>query len=64
MRISQNRTLTPYELHSGGFAGKAETMRMRVPVMPGDTADTLAARVLTQEHVVYPRAVAHLIQKL
>lgn len=29
-----------------------------VPVLPGDTADTLAARVLTQEHVLYPRAIA------
>lgn len=29
-----------------------------VPVMPDDNADTLAARVLTQEHVIYPRAVA------
>jgi phosphoribosylglycinamide formyltransferase 1 len=28
-----------------------------VPVLPGDTADTLAARVLTQEHIIYPRAV-------
>ena len=28
-----------------------------VPVRPEDTADTLAARVLRQEHVVYPRAV-------
>ena len=28
-----------------------------VPVREGDTADTLAARVLRQEHVVYPRAV-------
>ena len=34
-----------------------------VPVLPGDTADTLAARVLTQEHLIYPRAVAHLLQK-
>jgi hypothetical protein len=25
-----------------------------VPVLPGDTADTLAARVLTQEHLIYP----------
>ena len=34
-----------------------------VPVLPGDTADTLAARVLTQEHVIYPRAVlAHLLR--
>jgi phosphoribosylglycinamide formyltransferase-1 len=29
-----------------------------VPVLPGDTAKTLAARVLTQEHLIYPRAVA------
>ena len=34
-----------------------------VPVLPGDTAATLAARVLTQEHVIYPRAIAHLLQK-
>lgn len=27
-----------------------------VPVRPHDTADTLAARVLRQEHVIYPRA--------
>ena len=35
-----------------------------VPVLPGDTAASLAARVLTQEHVVYPRAVAHLLSKM
>jgi len=29
-----------------------------VPVMPEDTADTLAARVLSQEHRIYPQAVA------
>ena len=28
-----------------------------VPVLPGDDADTLAARVLKQEHVIYPLAV-------
>ena len=28
-----------------------------VPVLPGDDADTLAARVLEQEHVIYPLAV-------
>jgi phosphoribosylglycinamide formyltransferase 1 len=32
-----------------------------VPVMPEDTADTLGARVLTQEHVIYPRVVAQLL---
>jgi len=34
-----------------------------VPVLEGDTADTLAARVLTQEHVIYPRAVVNLLSK-
>ena len=33
-----------------------------VPVLPGDTADALAARVLTQEHLIYPRAIADLLQ--
>jgi phosphoribosylglycinamide formyltransferase 1 len=28
-----------------------------VPVLPGDSAATLAARVQTQEHVIYPQAV-------
>jgi phosphoribosylglycinamide formyltransferase-1 len=33
-----------------------------VPVLPDDTADTLAARVLSQEHLIYPRAVAGLLR--
>ncbi len=33
-----------------------------VPVLADDTADSLAARVLTQEHVIYPLAVAELMQ--
>jgi phosphoribosylglycinamide formyltransferase-1 len=32
-----------------------------VPVLPDDTAETLAARVLTQEHLIYPKAVAELL---
>ena len=35
-----------------------------VPVLPGDTAETLAARVLTQEHLIYPRAIAALLAGL
>ena len=34
-----------------------------VPVLATDTADDLAARVLTQEHLIYPRAIAMLLQK-
>jgi phosphoribosylglycinamide formyltransferase-1 len=33
-----------------------------VPVLPGDTPDTLAARVLSREHVLYPRAVRWLVE--
>ncbi len=32
-----------------------------VPILPGDTPQTLAARVLTQEHRIYPRVVERLI---
>ena len=35
-----------------------------VPVLPGDDEHSLAARVLTQEHLIYPRTVADLLQKL
>lgn len=34
-----------------------------VPVLPDDTADTLAARVLTQEHIIYSRAIAAWLEK-
>ncbi|MEY4317144.1 MAG: Phosphoribosylglycinamide formyltransferase [Pseudomonadota bacterium] len=32
-----------------------------VPVLPSDTPDSLAARVLTQEHLIYPRVIAELL---
>ncbi|MDR6214526.1 phosphoribosylglycinamide formyltransferase [Paracidovorax wautersii] len=34
-----------------------------VPVLAGDTAETLAARVLAQEHAIYPAAVLGMLQK-
>ena len=33
----------------------------RVPVLPGDTADALAARVLTEEHRLYPTALRQVL---
>ncbi len=33
-----------------------------VPILPGDDAAALAARVLTQEHRIYPRAIARLLE--
>ncbi|MES2095524.1 MAG: formyltransferase family protein, partial [Pseudomonadota bacterium] len=41
------------ELDAGEVLGQA-----RVPVVPGDDADTLAARVLAEEHRLYPRVLA------
>jgi phosphoribosylglycinamide formyltransferase-1 len=35
-----------------------------VPVLAGDTAQALAARVLTQEHLIYPRAIAGMLRRL
>ena len=32
-------------------------MQAAVPVLPGDTEETLGARVLEQEHIIYPKAV-------
>ncbi len=37
------------DLDAGPILGQA-----RVPVVPGDTEDSLAARVLVQEHLLYP----------
>ena len=34
-----------------------------VPILPCDTADTLAARVLTQEHLIYPRAIERVLKR-
>jgi phosphoribosylglycinamide formyltransferase-1 len=33
-----------------------------VPIMEGDTAEGLAARVLTQEHLIYPATIAKLLK--
>ena len=35
--------------------------RAEVPILPGDTKDALAARVLIQEHLIYPQAIAALL---
>ena len=45
--------LVTEELDGGDVLGQA-----RVPVLPGDSAETLAARVLAEEHRLYPRILA------
>ncbi len=39
-------------------------LKARVPVLPNDTAETLAARVLEQEHRIYPEAVRRIVLTL
>lgn len=47
------------ELDLGPILGQAV-----VPVLPGDTAEALAARVVTQEHLLYPRVLCDLLSKV
>ena len=46
------------ELDHGPILGQAV-----VPVLPGDSAERLAARVLTQEHLLYPRVVKAFLRR-
>jgi phosphoribosylglycinamide formyltransferase-1 len=39
-------------------------LQQAVPVLTGDTAETLAARILTAEHQLYPRAIQHVLDRL
>lgn len=45
------------DLDAGPILGQA-----RVPIEPGDTPDTLAARVLVQEHRLYPAVLRRFVQ--
>ena len=45
-------------LDDGPILGQAE-----VPVLPGDDADALAARVLIEEHELYPKVLAELVRR-
>lgn len=47
------------EVDSGEIIGQA-----KMPIEPGDTPETLADRVLTLEHELYPRCLAELARKL
>ena len=38
-------------------------VQKRVPIIPGDTPETLSARVLEQEHIAYPEAIRKVAKK-
>lgn len=50
--------LVTEELDGGAVLAQAE-----VPILPGDDADSLAARVLVAEHRLYPQALAEFVQR-
>lgn len=50
--------LVTAELDDGPVLGQ-----IRVAVLPGDTAETLAARILIAEHQLYPRVLAELVSR-
>lgn len=50
--------LVTEELDGGAVLGQTE-----VPILPGDTAEALAARVLEEEHRLYPRVVAEWLSR-
>jgi phosphoribosylglycinamide formyltransferase-1 len=37
-------------------------MQTAVPVLPADTLDTLAARILAEEHRTYPEAIRRVLE--
>ncbi len=39
-------------------------LQAKVPVLPNDTEDSLGARVLAQEHLIYPRALSLVASKI
>lgn len=49
---------------SAGVDEGALIAQARVPILEGDTPDTLAARVLTEEHRLYPAAVRDILTKM
>jgi phosphoribosylglycinamide formyltransferase-1 len=46
------------ELDGGAVLGQA-----RVPILPGDTAESLAERVLKEEHSLYPKVLAEFVTR-
>lgn len=50
--------LVTEELDGGPILAQA-----KVPILPGDTADDLAARILPEEHKLYPQALADLVRR-
>jgi phosphoribosylglycinamide formyltransferase-1 len=65
----QRRALEAGELESGctvhfvdeGTDTGPVILQRRVPILPGDTVETLSARILEEEHRAYPEAIARVL---
>lgn len=64
--IAQGATVSGVTVHlvDEGFDTGAILAQREVPVLPDDDAESLAARVLEAEHVLYPVAADHLCRAL
>ncbi|HEX4439721.1 MAG TPA: phosphoribosylglycinamide formyltransferase [Thermoanaerobaculia bacterium] len=68
----QRRAIEAGELESGctvhfvdeGTDTGPIVLQRRVPVRPGDTVETLSARILEEEHRAYPEAIARVLKEL
>ena len=68
----QRRALEAGERESGctvhyvdvGIDSGPIILQRRVPILPGDTEETLSARILEQEHQAYPEAVRIALSKI
>lgn len=68
----QRRALEAGELESGctvhfvddGTDTGPVILQRRVPILPGDTVETLSARILKEEHRAYPEAIARVLTDL
>ena len=68
----QRRALEAGELESGctvhfvdeGTDTGPVVLQRRVPIRPGDTVETLSARILEEEHRAYPEAIARVLSEL
>src|SRR5262249_56177061 len=68
----QRRALEAGELESGctvhfvdeGTDSGPVVLQRRGPILPGDTVETLSARILKEEHRAYPEAIARGLKEL
>jgi phosphoribosylglycinamide formyltransferase-1 len=68
----QRRVLEARETETGctvhvvdeGVDSGPVVLQRRVPIEPGDTPETLSARILDQEHEAYPEAIARVLEGL